>query len=152
MTRTDTHHLPGRKMARPVVLVALLLVSTLVVVLYSRVDALAAEVRAQNAAPLTVSYSYDAAGRLVQEDYGGGKTIIYTYDAAGNLLHSGPELAGDVDADCDVDIVDIMLVASRWGSSRGDDRYDAWYDLDSDGDIDIVDIMMVASRWNQHCS
>jgi hypothetical protein len=62
-----------------------------------------------------------------------------------------PTLSGDMDGDCDVDIVDIMLVASRWNSTVGDARYDPRYDLDHDGDIDIVDIMLVATRWNQHC-
>ena len=32
-----------------------------------------------------VNYSYDAAGRLVKVDYGGGGSIVYTYDNAGNL-------------------------------------------------------------------
>jgi hypothetical protein len=61
-------------------------------------------------------------------------------------------LPGDMDADCDVDIVDIMLVASRWGSTSGSANYDARYDLDSDGDIDIVDIMSVAAHWGDVCS
>jgi YD repeat-containing protein len=34
----------------------------------------------------TVSYTYDAAGRLIQADYGEGASIAYTYDAAGNLV------------------------------------------------------------------
>lgn len=34
----------------------------------------------------SVSYSYDAAGRLSKIDYGSGGSITYTYDSAGNLL------------------------------------------------------------------
>jgi YD repeat-containing protein len=34
----------------------------------------------------TVTYSYDAAGRLTNAAYGGGANIAYVYDAAGNLL------------------------------------------------------------------
>src|SRR5688572_14363054 len=34
----------------------------------------------------TVSYTYDAAGRLTLVDYGNGTSIRYTYDAAGNLI------------------------------------------------------------------
>jgi hypothetical protein len=63
-----------------------------------------------------------------------------------------PALPGDLDGDCDVDVVDIMLVASRWGSTAGDASYDARYDSDSDGDIDVVDIMTVAAHWGEHCS
>jgi uncharacterized protein (TIGR03437 family) len=33
-----------------------------------------------------VTYSYDAAGRLVKADYGAAGSITYTYDKAGNLL------------------------------------------------------------------
>jgi hypothetical protein len=50
-----------------------------------------------------------------------------------------------------VDVGDIMLVASRWDSQVGDERYDPTYDLDHDGDIDIVDIMLVASHWGETC-
>ncbi len=32
-----------------------------------------------------VSYTYDAAGRLVKVDYGSGGSLVYTYDNAGNL-------------------------------------------------------------------
>jgi hypothetical protein len=71
------------------------------------------------------------------------------------LLFGDPALRlgipADVDGDCDVDIVDIMLVVSHWDANVGDPQYDARYDLDRDGDIDIVDIMLVASRWNTHC-
>ncbi len=60
-------------------------------------------------------------------------------------------LPGDVDGDCDVDIVDIMLVAGRWGSHSGDADYDARYDLDNDGDIDITDVMTVVAHWGERC-
>ena len=64
-----------------------------------------------------------------------------------------PEICipGDLDCNCRVDIVDIMLVAVRWGSHAGDERYDPAYDLDHDGDVDIVDIMLVAARWGGRC-
>ncbi|MBM4430241.1 MAG: hypothetical protein FJ026_07840 [Chloroflexi bacterium] len=62
-----------------------------------------------------------------------------------------PTLPGDLDGDCDVDILDIMLVASRWCAVLGDEAYDARYDLDADGDIDIIDIMAVAVHWGQVC-
>ena len=34
----------------------------------------------------TITYTYDAAGRLIGADYGGDVRITYTYDASGNLL------------------------------------------------------------------
>jgi hypothetical protein len=60
---------------------------------------------------------------------------------------SASTLFGDLDGDCDVDIVDIMMVASRWSCQREEACYDARCDLDGDGDIDIVDIMKVAAQW-----
>ncbi len=60
-------------------------------------------------------------------------------------------IPGDLNCDCVVDIVDIMLVASRWHSSVGDDDYDPAYDLNDDGEIDIVDIMLVAIHWGETC-
>jgi hypothetical protein len=61
-------------------------------------------------------------------------------------------LPGDVDGDCDVDVVDIMLVAGRWNSALGDPRYDPCYDVDGDGEIDVVDIMPVAAHWGGTCA
>ena len=60
-------------------------------------------------------------------------------------------LFGDFDCDCAVDIADLMLVASRWHSSVGDDGYDPAFDLDDNGRIDIVDIMLVAVHWGENC-
>ena len=74
-----------------------------------------------------------------------GKAYVYS------LIAPCSPLFGDLDCDCDVDIVDIMLVASRWNTSVGDDDYDPAYDLDDSGDIDIVDIMLVAVHWGEIC-
>ena len=53
----------------------------------------------------------------------------------------------DFNGDGKVDVVDIMMVASHWGTSEGDSNYDATYDLDGDGDIDMVDVMKVVEQW-----
>ncbi len=34
-----------------------------------------------------VNYTYDAAGHLVQVDFGNGKAVMYSYDPAGNILN-----------------------------------------------------------------
>jgi len=60
-------------------------------------------------------------------------------------------IPGDLNCDCDVDVVDIMLVASHWGAVEGQPRYDPACDMDNDRDIDVVDIMLVASHWGDTC-
>jgi hypothetical protein len=66
-------------------------------------------------------------------------------------LSASCDLPGDLDGDCDVDVTDIMLVASRWHNSVGDDNYDPAYDLDGNAEIDIMDIMLVAVYWGESC-
>jgi hypothetical protein len=61
-------------------------------------------------------------------------------------------MLGDFDCDCDIDILDVMQVALRWGTVEGDPEYDATYDLDHDGDIDIVDVAIVAALWGTTCA
>lgn len=78
--------------------------------------------------------------------------LIWRDDKDPHQVHLSAGLAGDLDNDCDVDIVDIMLVASRWSLQAGDVRYEVCYDLDRDADIDIVDIMRVAARWGTSCT
>ncbi|MBC8422478.1 MAG: hypothetical protein H8E01_00445 [Chloroflexi bacterium] len=77
------------------------------------------------------------------------------WTASGERLHvelRAYTLSGDLDGDCDVDIVDIMMVASKWCCRLGDECYDPRCDLDGDGEIDIVDIMQVAAHWGEVCS
>ena len=61
------------------------------------------------------------------------------------------EIPGDLDCDCDVDVADIMLVASLWHTAVGDPDFNPDYDLDDSGGIDIVDIMLVAVHWGEGC-
>lgn len=63
----------------------------------------------------------------------------------------GGRIEGDMDGNCDVDVVDIMLVASRWDTQVGDPDYVPFYDSEHDCDIDVVDIMRVAAHWNEFC-
>ena len=96
----------------------------------------------------------DIAGNPVLTDQRGYER---PYPAGGNCdigafeYGSGCTLEGDVDNDGDVDIDDIMQVASRWRCQCGDDCYVATYDLDEDCDIDVVDIMLVVAQWGDTC-
>jgi hypothetical protein len=66
----------------------------------------------------------------------------------------------DFDNSGQVDLPDVMRVASRWRTScenpdpdgDGDTpNYDPLYDIDKDCDIDIVDIMLVVVHWGETC-
>jgi len=50
-------------------------------------------------------------------------------------------ISGDVDADFDVDIFDIVKIAVCYGSEEGESRYISNSDIDGDGDIDLFDFV-----------
>jgi hypothetical protein len=58
-------------------------------------------------------------------------------------------IPGDVDGDHDVDIFDIVRIASSYGESQGDPDYYSNCDIDSDGDIDIFDIVAAAGYYGE---
>jgi YD repeat-containing protein len=109
--------------------------------------------------PLT----YDAENRLNSVTQG-GQTTTFTYDGDGRrvvrdtvtntIVYVGSHYEKrfplyDLNADCLVNVVDIMLVVARWHTSEGEPNYDAAYDLNGDGDIDVADIMRVAAHWRE---
>jgi hypothetical protein len=57
------------------------------------------------------------------------------------------QVVGDVDFDHKITILDLVLVASTYGSKSGDSRWNPEGDLVPDGKIDIADIVMVASKY-----
>lgn len=54
---------------------------------------------------------------------------------------------GDVDADFDVDIFDIVTIAGAYDTQKGNARYSAISDLDNDEDVDIFDVVIAASHY-----
>jgi hypothetical protein len=50
---------------------------------------------------------------------------------------------GDFDGDMDVDIFDVVMIASAYGSAIGDSEYTSNLDVDCDGEIDILDVVLV---------
>jgi hypothetical protein len=109
-------------------------------------------------AGLTNYFLYSSSGDSVAIEVQGAAqgTASQTVDTsadtpAASMTLVGCVLPGDLDGDHDVDIDDVMLVASRWRCRLGDGCYNEDYDLDEDDDIDIVDIMLVVKHWGESC-
>lgn len=63
-------------------------------------------------------------------------------------------LEGDLDLDCDVDVVDDQIIAFRYGAFFGSLLYDPFYDMEprlTDFDIDIKDLQFVFGRNGSTC-
>lgn len=54
-------------------------------------------------------------------------------------------LTNDFNYDGNINIVDLMLIATKWGTT------DIHYDLNNDQKVDIVDLMLEASKWGTTC-
>jgi hypothetical protein len=77
------------------------------------------------------------ADQLIGENYTGDNSFLYS-DLA--VVHPG-----DFDEDLDVDIFDIVMIASAYGYNRGDPSYNSNFDIDCNDQIDIFDIITIAS-------
>lgn len=74
-------------------------------------------------------------------------------DLLDNSLAAGIDvcvtIAGDVDADSDVDIYDIVMMSGAYGKKEGEAGYLVNCDIDGDGDIDIYDIVIAAGNYGK---
>ena len=97
----------------------------------------------------TTTFTYDADGRRVKRDTV-TDTIVYVGSHYEVRFEEGdkPE---DLDGDCLITVVDIMLVVARWGMTSADPDWDPRYDLDGNNVIDVADIMLVAVHWRETC-
>ncbi len=64
-------------------------------------------------------------------------------------------LEGDVNKDCQVNVIDEQAGSGRYGSSLGQWPYNIWFDLEpatGDYDIDIKDLQFVSGRYQRTCA
>jgi hypothetical protein len=59
-------------------------------------------------------------------------------------------ILGDVDGNFKVDMTDVMLILSAFGSRTGQPRFIANCDIDNNGQIDMTDVMIALSNFGQH--
>ena len=101
------------------------------------------------AAALTVSYTYDGAGRLIKMAFGSGQRILYTYDAGGNILKRqsfdrGSDLYGDVNGDGIVNLTDIVTVLKLQADmDREKDYYNMNADVNGDNRIGTAEALYI---------
>ena len=79
-----------------------------------------------------------------------GQPDIGAFEAGQPVPRYGPRrpcgMAGDLDADGDVDAADVVQVAARW------DQPALWpYDRDADGEVTVLDVMDVGVHWGDDC-
>jgi YD repeat-containing protein len=98
----------------------------------------------------TTTFTYDGGGQRVMRDTVTG-TIVYVGSHYEVRFEEG-DMPQDLNDDCVINIVDIMLVAARWGMTEADPDWDSRYDFDGDGEITVADIMRVAVRWRETCT
>jgi hypothetical protein len=59
-------------------------------------------------------------------------------------------ILGDINLDRKIDILDVVSVASIYGSKNGDVSWNPRYDLEPDGKINIYDIVITTSKYGTH--
>jgi hypothetical protein len=60
---------------------------------------------------------------------------------------NGVHLAGDVDADGHVDVVDVLYLVDAFGTVSGDGNYNSACDFNADGAVDVVDLLLLVDNW-----
>lgn len=91
--------------------------------------------------------SYGLLGSIGQPDaatMSGG-----SYTLTGGFLPGGPTcaLAGDLNGDGQVTVLDIQMIAAAWPQATASFPYDQ----SGDGDLDIQDVMLVAAQFGSAC-
>jgi len=100
--------------------------------------------------PTEISF-YDTPGAANDVALDGHYVYIADWTGGLQILRFRGAVCYDFDGNRQVDVADIMQVASRWRCRCGDACYDSLYDIDGDCDTDIVDIMKVAAHWGDTC-
>ena len=71
-------------------------------------------------------------------------------DTSDNSLTNGMvkvTVPGDIDGDRDIDIYDVVRIASVYGTKIGEPRYIPNCDINGDGEINIYDVVIATSRY-----
>jgi len=72
-----------------------------------------------------------------------------TYPPLGTIITVIETIEGDLNGDFTIDIYDIVLVATSFGSRQGDPNWNPNADLVEDNTIDIYDVVIVAQNFGE---
>jgi len=99
------------------------------------------------------SITPNAAQAVVVDDQGG---VYFTASVdlpsqvyVAKYQEDRPQLPGDLDGDCDVDLGDLAILLSNYGVSSGAAYEDG--DLDGDGDVDLADLSALLAVYGTTC-
>ena len=101
----------------------------------------------------TGTFSFDALRdgdftiSLASENYVQSCQVANVAEGGAVDLGSIELLAGDINADGNIDIADFTFMAARYRSNQGDADYDAKADLNKDGTINIQDLAILGSHF-----
>jgi len=127
---------------------------TFTVVLYANTSIIGTEtVTLQNDKSITITFTWNTTG-FVKGNY-----TIWAYawpvqgeiDVEDNILAASfmviVVIPGDGNLNGRIEILDVVLVTSRYGAKKGDPNYDPNFDWNNDEKIDILDVVIVTSRY-----
>jgi hypothetical protein len=69
-------------------------------------------------------------------------------EASESVLPDAGLLGGDADGTCSIDLYDLVLVSSSYGSAP---PADVRPDIDANGVVDIYDLVLVSANFGQSC-
>jgi len=78
-----------------------------------------------------------------------GTAILGGLSWVSDLGGGAAAMAGDVNADCLVDVQDLLIVLGAFGTENGAEWADG--DLDGDGDVDTEDLLSVLAHYGDTC-
>ncbi|HEY9060368.1 MAG TPA: dockerin type I domain-containing protein [Pseudobacteroides sp.] len=64
-------------------------------------------------------------------------------------IPSTPDISVDLNRDGVVNMADVILLATRFNSTKGDSKFVDAYDLTRDGAINMADVIMIAGQFNK---
>jgi len=64
-------------------------------------------------------------------------------------IQTTPVISVDINKDGVVNMADVILLATKFNSTKGDGKYVDSYDLNRDGAINMADVIMIAASFNK---